>query len=146
MSGGYEKAIRDALPTAEICFDPCHVVRLAQRAVDQVRRDEWNAHDRSHTATGRWIKGTRWSLLKAPEKQSIDQLALLGDVQQANRALYRGFLLKKSSDCSTSSTTAWRPRTSTAGSPGHHGRGSRRSSGSPAPSVATAPASSPRSD
>jgi transposase len=95
MSGGYEKAIRDAVPTAEIAFDPFHVVRLAHRAVDQVRRDEWNAHERSHTPTGRWIKGTRWSLLKAPEKQSIDQLALLGEVQQANRALYRGFLLKE---------------------------------------------------
>jgi transposase len=45
--------------------------------------------------TGRWIKGTRWSLLKAPEKQSIAQLALLGEVQQANRALYRAFLLKE---------------------------------------------------
>jgi transposase len=95
MSGGYEKAIRDAVPTAEIAFDPFHVVRLAQRAVDQVRRDEWNAHERSHTPTGRWIKGTRWSLLKAPEKQSINQLAILAEVQQANRALYRGFLLKE---------------------------------------------------
>jgi transposase len=95
MSGGYEKAIRDNLPGAEICFDPFHVVRLAQRAVDQVRRDEWNAHERSHTPKGRWIKGTRWSLLKAPAKQSIEQLALLGEVQQANRALYRAFLLKE---------------------------------------------------
>ncbi len=66
MSGGYEKAIREALPQAEVCFDHFHVVRLAQRAVDQVRRDEWNAHERSHTPKGRWIKGTRWSLLKAP--------------------------------------------------------------------------------
>jgi transposase len=49
MSGGYEKAIRDSIPDAEVCFDPFHGVRLAQRAVDQVRRDEWNAHDRSHT-------------------------------------------------------------------------------------------------
>jgi transposase len=95
MSGGYEKAIRDNLPGAEICFDPFHVVRLAQRAVDRVRRDEWNAHERSHTPKGRWIKGTRWSLLKAPAKQSIEQLALLGEVQQANRALYRAFLLKE---------------------------------------------------
>src|SRR5208283_678029 len=47
MSGGYEKAIRDSIPEAEIAFDPFHVVRLAQRAVDQVRRDEWNAHERS---------------------------------------------------------------------------------------------------
>jgi transposase len=95
MSGGYEKAIRDNVPKAEICFDPFHVVRLAQRAVDQVRRDQWNAHERSHTATGRWIKGTRWSLLKAPDKQSIPQLALLGEVAHANKALYRAFLLKE---------------------------------------------------
>jgi transposase len=95
MSGGYEKAIRDTAPDAEICFDPFHVVRLAQRAVDQVRRDEWNAHERSHTPKGRWIKGTRWSLLKAPAKQSIGQLALLGEVQLANKALYRAFLLKE---------------------------------------------------
>jgi transposase len=95
MSGGYEKAIRDNVPAAEICFDPFHVVRLAQRAVDQVRRDEWNAHERSHTATGRWIKHTRWSLLKAPDKQSIPQLALLGEVATANKALYRAFLLKE---------------------------------------------------
>ncbi len=40
MSGSYAKAIRDSVPDAEICFDPFHVVRLGQRAVDQVRRDE----------------------------------------------------------------------------------------------------------
>jgi transposase len=95
MSGGYEKAIRANAPGAEVCFDPFHVVRLGQRAVDQVRRDEWNAHERSHTPKGRWIKGTRWSLLKAPEKQSVPQLALLGEVSEANHALYRAFLLKE---------------------------------------------------
>ncbi len=95
MSGGYEKAIRDSIPQAEIAFDPFHVVRLGQRAVDQVRRDEWNAHERSHTPKGRWIKGTRWSLLKAPAKQSVPQLALLGEVQQANKPMFRAFLLKE---------------------------------------------------
>ncbi len=95
MSGGYQQAIRDSIPNAEICFDPFHVVRLAQRAVDQVRRDEWNAHDRSKTPAGKWIKGTRWSLLKSPEKQTINQLAKLGEVQQANKPLYRAFLLKE---------------------------------------------------
>ncbi len=95
MSGGYEKAIRANTPHAEVCFDPFHVVRLGQRAVDQVRRDEWNAHERSHTPKGRWIKGTRWSLLKSPDKQSIPQLALLGEVQQANKAMFRAFLLKE---------------------------------------------------
>ena len=71
------------------------MIRLAQRAVDQVRRDEWNTHQRSHTAKGRWIKGTRWSLLKSPEKQNDEQLALLAEVQNANKPLYRAFLLKE---------------------------------------------------
>ena len=95
MSGGYQQAINASIPHADICFDPFHVVRLGQRAVDQVRRDEWNAHDRSHTRAGKWIKGTRWSLLKSPEKQTIDQLAKLSEVQQANKPLYRAFLLKE---------------------------------------------------
>jgi transposase len=93
MSGEYQRAIRDAIPDAQICFDPFHVCRLASRATDQVRREEWNAHKRSHTPPGRWVKGTRWSLLKAPERQTVGQLATLYEVQQANRALYRAFLL-----------------------------------------------------
>jgi transposase len=95
MSGEYQRAIRDAVPDAQICFDPFHVCRLASRATDQVRREEWNAHERSHTATGRWVKGTRWSLLKAPERQTVAQLATLNEVQHANRALYRAFLLRE---------------------------------------------------
>ena len=95
MSGEYQRAIRDAIPQAEICFDPFHVIRLGSRATDQVRRDEWNAHERSHTPAGRWVKGTRWSLLKAPERQTIGQLATLYEVQQANTRLYRAFLLRE---------------------------------------------------
>src|SRR4029453_2357084 len=95
ISGEYQRAIRDAIPDAQLCFDPWHVCRLASRATDQVRRDEWNAHDRSHTPEGRWVKGTRWSLLKAPEHQTIYQLATLADVQSANRRLYRAFLLRE---------------------------------------------------
>jgi transposase len=95
MSGEYQRAIRQAVPDAEICFDPFHVVRLGARATDQVRREEWNRHDRSHTPAGRWVKGTRWSLLKAPENQTVGQLATLWEVQQANRSLYRAFLLRE---------------------------------------------------
>jgi transposase len=40
MSGEYQRAIREAIPHAQICFDPFHVCRLASRATDQVRRDE----------------------------------------------------------------------------------------------------------
>ena len=93
MSGGYEKAIRENCPQAEIAFDPFHVVRVAADAVDQVRRDEWNAHDRSHTKEGHWVKHTRWALLKAPDRQSLQQLGTLGEVYVKNKRLYRAFLL-----------------------------------------------------
>jgi hypothetical protein len=59
------------------------------------RAMESNAHDRSHPPTGRWVKHTRCSLLKAPERQTISQLATLWEVQQANRRLYRAFLLRE---------------------------------------------------
>ena len=95
MSGDYQRAIRANVPDAQVCFDPFHVVRLAARATDQVHRDEWNRHERSHTPTGRWVKHTRWSLLKAPERQSIYQLATLAEVQAENRRLYRAFLLRE---------------------------------------------------
>ena len=95
MSGEYQRALRHAVPDAQICFDPFHVCRLASRATDQVRRDEWNAHERSSTPAGRWVKGTRWSLLKAPERQTVGQLATLHQVSQANQRLYRAFLLRE---------------------------------------------------
>ncbi len=34
MSGEYQRAIRTAVPQAEICFDPFHVVRLGARATE----------------------------------------------------------------------------------------------------------------
>ena len=95
MSGGYAKAVRKGLPNAEVCIDPFHVTQLASRAVDDVRRQEWNDKGKSKTAGGKWVKGVRWSLLKAPERQSLSQLSALGEVALANRRLFRAFLLKE---------------------------------------------------
>jgi transposase len=92
MSAGYEKAIR-AETQARVCFDPFHVVALGGRAVDKVRRAEWNEHGRSRSPRGTWVKSVRWSLLKAPEKQTVRQLAKLHEVQQTNKRMYRAFLL-----------------------------------------------------
>ena len=96
MSAGYEKAIRDpdhGLPHAQVCFDPFHVVKLGGEAADKVRRDEYNQHGRSSTGEGKWIKGTRYSLLKDPAKQTAKQLLKLAEVVLTNRRMYRAFLL-----------------------------------------------------
>jgi len=95
MSAGYEKAIRaeTGVPEARVCFDPFHVVALGSKAVDQVRRAEYNRHGRSASEQGVWVKGVRYSLLKDPANQTVRQLAKLHEVQQTNRRLYRAFLL-----------------------------------------------------
>jgi transposase len=95
MSAGYEKAVREAIPHAEVCFDPFHIVKLAGEAVDKVRRGEWNAQGKSKTGRGRWVKGTRWALLKAPENRTESQDSALAEVQSANKRLFRAFLLKE---------------------------------------------------
>ncbi|MEO8898584.1 MAG: ISL3 family transposase [Candidatus Dormibacter sp.] len=95
MSAGYEKAIRapEGLPHAQVCFDPFHVCQLGGKAVDQVRRDEYNQHGRSSTGEGKWIKGTRYSLLKDTANQTPRQLAKLAEVVLTNKRMYRAFLL-----------------------------------------------------
>jgi transposase len=93
MSAGYEKAIRASIPDAEIAFDPFHVVKLGGEAADKVRREEYNAHGRSSTGEGKWIKGARYSLLKDPSNQSPRQLLKLAEVVLLNRRMYRAFLL-----------------------------------------------------
>jgi transposase len=96
MSAGYEKAIRDpdnGVPHAQVVFDPFHVIQLGGKAVDKVRRDEYNRHGRSSTGEGKWIKGTRYSLLKDTAKQTPKQLLKLAEVVTTNKPMYRAFLL-----------------------------------------------------
>ena len=95
MSAGYEKAISapEGLPHARVCFDPFHVVKLGGEALDKVRRDQYNQHGRSSTGEGKWIKGTRYSLLKDTAKQTPKQLLKLAEVVLSNKPLYRAFLL-----------------------------------------------------
>ena len=93
MSAGYEKAITEAIPDAEIAFDPFHVIQLGAKACDRVRRDEYNRHGRSSSSEGKWIKGTRYSLLKDTTKQTTRQLLKLAEVVLTNKRMYRAFLL-----------------------------------------------------
>lgn len=95
MSEPYAGTIRRALPEAEIAFDPFHVIALAGRAVDEVRR----AHARSMGAYldvgGTWIKHARWALLKGAEHLNPNQQLALARIQATNQPLYRAYLLKE---------------------------------------------------
>jgi transposase len=94
MSGGYQKAIRERAGQAIVCFDPFHVVALANRALDQLRRALWNRLGKSK-GSGRVIKGTRWALLKDPAALTESQQGTLAFLARMNSPLYRGYLLKE---------------------------------------------------
>lgn len=78
------------------CMDPFHVVKWASDALDQVRREVWNAARRAgqrQTATS--LKGARWALWKGAEHLSNQQLMRLKWIEETNQPLYRGYLLKE---------------------------------------------------
>lgn len=70
-------------PNAVRCADPFHVVQWASKALDQVRRDAWNAAagrarnsavtKRLATGQARALKNTRWALWKNPDDLTVRQ-------------------------------------------------------------------------
>lgn len=94
MSGGYQKALRERCAQATVCFDPFHVVALANRALDELRREHWRTLGKSK-GSGRFVKGTRWALLKDPRALTERQRGTLVFLAKLNSPLYRGYLLKE---------------------------------------------------
>ena len=61
--------MRDHAPQATIVIDNYHVVQVATKALDEVRREHWNELRRAgeqHAAKA--FKDARWSLLKNPDE------------------------------------------------------------------------------
>jgi transposase len=90
------RAVLERCPGATLCLDPYHVVALASRALDEVRREVWQQARRAGDKTGaRWLKGARWALWKRPERLTERQQAKLATIEHVNRRLYRAYLLKE---------------------------------------------------
>jgi transposase len=94
MSGAYIEAVKRGAPEAQIIFDRFHIQRLAQDAVDQVRREQVRLLAGSDDA--KTLKRTRWALLKNPWNLTAVEGDKLIEVQRDNRPLYRAYLLKES--------------------------------------------------
>lgn len=93
MSAAYIKVLRKRLPHATLVFDPFHVVKLANDAVDKVRRAQVRALQGTVEAGA--VKKTRWLLLKAPAHLDGVEKLKLALLSKANRPLYRAYLLKE---------------------------------------------------
>lgn len=112
LGSAYEKATAEAVPHAHQCVDPFHVVQLANTAIDQARRWAWNLERVTNPGRKRsvgrppkgsspppdrprWIKHTRWALLKDPDRLSDAQLEVLRSLRRERSVLYRCWQLKE---------------------------------------------------
>ena len=83
-------------PNATLCADPFHVVKWATDALDQVRREVWNAARKGgEVALAGELKGARYALWKNPEDLTRRQRGKLAWIARVNGRLYRAYLLKE---------------------------------------------------
>jgi transposase len=95
MGGAYKKATDGRAGQARQCVDPFHLVKLANEAVDKTRRWSWNVHRDFGIASSRWVKRTRWALLKEPADLTDSQLDVLHELRRNRSVLYRCWQLKE---------------------------------------------------
>jgi transposase len=81
---------------AELCLDPFHIVQWATKALDEVRREVWNAARKGGQKTlAKDLKGARFALWKNPADLTQRQAATLAGIAKTNAPLYRAYLLKE---------------------------------------------------
>ena len=96
MTGGYAKSIREHAPQAVICIDNYHVVQLATKALDEVRREHWNElRQAGNKHAAKEFKGSRWALLKNPENLTDTQLDTLARLHAAGGKVPRAWAMKE---------------------------------------------------
>jgi transposase len=96
MGPAYAKAVREHAPSAVICFDPFHVVKLAGDALEALRRQVWQAaRTLPDKRIAKAFKGARWALLKNPGDLTEAQAETLRTMKTSGGILWRAYLLKE---------------------------------------------------
>ena len=94
MSQAYQKAVRDSLPNAVIAFDHFHVAQLANKALDEVRRELVREARKTDPKAAKTIKGMRYPTLYRAENLPDKHIEAFRDLRPESR-LGRGYLLKE---------------------------------------------------
>jgi transposase len=113
LGNAYKHATDVKAPQARQCVDPFHLVQLANQAVDKARLWAWNRQRAEHPTPkrpsggqpadapphppnkARWIKHTRWALVKDPDTLTPTQLDVLHQLRRQRSVLYRAWQLKE---------------------------------------------------
>jgi transposase len=96
MTGGYAKSVLKHAPQATIVIDNYHVVALASKALDEVRREHWNElRTAGQTDTAKQFKADRWALLKNPDQLTDRQASTLAAVRASGGKVARAWAMKE---------------------------------------------------
>jgi transposase len=96
MTGGYAKSVREHAPHATIVIDNYHVVQLATKALDEVRREHWNElRHAGQAAAAKQFKHDRWALLKNPDELTDQQARTLAAIRAGGGKLARAWAMKE---------------------------------------------------
>jgi transposase len=83
-------------PNAVRCMDTFHVIAWATDALDEIRRQVWNAaRRRKDKKLASDLKGARWALWKGGDRLTARQQTKLDWIEKTNQPLYRAYLLKE---------------------------------------------------
>jgi transposase len=118
LGAAFKKATDTRAPQARQCVDPFHLVALANEAINKARRWAWNLErDKARQVAAsagpkrrgrppkgspppprdqaRWVKHSRWALLKDPDTLRPSQLQVLHELRRSGSVLYRCWQLKE---------------------------------------------------
>ena len=88
--------VADRAPDAIVCLDPFHRSSWATKALDEVRRGEWNMLRRSGGAqAAKTVKGLRWLLLRNWENLTASPKSRYRRTRQGQPAHVPGWQLKE---------------------------------------------------
>ncbi|MCZ7629436.1 MAG: transposase [Microthrixaceae bacterium] len=83
-------------PDAIVCLDTFHVIGWATKALDEVRREEWNKLRRAGAAkAAKAFKGLRFLLRRNWENLTAAQKGTIRDLEKANNRAFRAWQLKE---------------------------------------------------
>ena len=96
MTGGYAASVRDHAPQATMVIDNYHVVALATKALDEVRREYWNElRGAGDTDAAKLFKHDRWALLKNPDDLTDRQATTLAAIRTVGGKVARAWSTKE---------------------------------------------------
>ena len=92
LSKSYSGAVRKTLPEIDIVFDKFHVMALANKALDEVRKQEYKKLPKE---SRQLLKGQRFLLLKNYDSLSADKAKQVNSLLEANVPLFQAHAMKE---------------------------------------------------